>query len=148
MSTARCAARVLLHICSLWLALRVEEYLEVYLQAYGEFTFLVHPNHQHVITNSILKWFEIFIWFEVNGVTAITDLDIVLVSIILLTLIKSRGAIIISAYFSLIYPSLTNSDIAGVGNNEIVHMYLVGITPSFQIKSTALKRTPACYVYT
>ena len=80
--------------------------------------------------------------------TAITDLDIVLVTIMLLTLIKSRGAIIVSAYFSLIYPSLTNSDIAGVGNNEVVRMYLLGIMVSFQIKSTALKRTPACYVYT
>ena len=148
MSTARCAARVLLHICSLWLALSVEGYLEVYLQAYGEFTFLLHQKQQHVSTNSILKWFEIFIWFEVNGVTAITDLDIVLVTIMLLTLIKSRGAIIVSAYFSLIYPSLTNSDIAGVGNNEVVRMYLLGIMVSFQIKSTALKRTRACYLYT
>ena len=101
-----------------------------------------------VSTNSTLKWFVAFIWFEVNGATAIINLDIVLVTIMLLTLIKSRGAIIVSAYFSLIYPSLTNSDIAGVGNDEIVRMYLLGIMASFQIKSTALKRTPACYVYT
>ena len=101
-----------------------------------------------VSTNSTLKWFLACIWFEVNGATAIINLDIVLVTIMLLTLIKSRGAIIVSAYFSLIYPSLTNSDIAGVGNNEVVRMYLLGIMASFQIKSTALKRTPACYVYT
>jgi len=61
---------------------------------------------------------------------------------------QNRGRRIANAYFSLTKLSLTIFDIAGVGNNEIVHMYLVGITPSFQIKSIALKRTPACYVYT